>query len=283
MPASPSSSAQAARQALAARLRDLRLDAELTVRELAHRAGWSHSKVSRIENARTGPAPEDVRIWARECHADGRAEELVAALRAVDGMWIEWSRMERRGLQKAQESVRPLYDRTRAHRVYDSWLVPGLLQTMGYTTVILHATRRRRGLIDDVEAAVAERMDRQHVLYDSRHTFVFLLEEAVLRAGIGGREVMREQLRHLLTVGFLPNVSLGIVPMQPDRSAMRPVEDFWIFDNAQVAVELVSGYLTITQPSEIKMYVQAFQELGALAVFGDSARSLIHRAITVLG
>ncbi|MXM68700.1 helix-turn-helix domain-containing protein [Streptomyces sp. HUCO-GS316] len=282
MPASPSSSADAARLALAARLRDLRLDAELTGRELAARAGWSHSKVSRIENARTAPAPDDIREWARTCGANGQAEELVAALRAVEGMWIEWRRMERTGLRKAQEFVRPLYERTRAHRVYDSWLVPGLLQTMGYTSVILHATRRRRGLIDDVETAVAERMDRQHVLYEGRRTFAFLLEEAVLRAGIGGREVMVEQLRHLLTVGFLPNVSLGIVPMQPDRSAMRPVEDFWIFDTAQVAVELVSGYLTITQLHEIEMYGQVFRELGTLAVYGDQARARIREAIAVL-
>ena len=253
------------------------------MRELATRAGWSHSKVSRIENTRTAPAPEDMRAWAAACGAEGQTEELVAALRAVEGMWIEWQRMERTGLKAAQESVRPLYERTRAHRVYDSWLVPGLLQTMAYTTVILHSTRRRRGLIDDVDAAVAERMDRQHVLYEGRHTFAFVLEEAVLRAGIGGREVMREQLRHLLTVGFLPTVSLGIVPMQPDRSAMRPVEDFWIFDTAQVAVELVSGYLTITQPREIDMYVQAFRELGALAVYGEKARALIHEAIAVLG
>lgn len=283
MSASPSSSAQAARQALCARLRDLRLDAELTVRELALRTGWSHSKVSRIENSRTAPAPEDVRAWARACAVEDQAGELVAALRAVEGMWIAWHRMERTGLRAAQQSVRPLYERTRAFRTYDCWLVPGLLQTLGYTTVILHATRKRRGLVDDVEAAVAERMERQHVLYEGRHTFAFLLEEAVLRAGIGGREVMREQLRHLLAVGFLPSVSLGIVPMQPDRSAMRPVEDFWIFDNVQVAVELVSGYLTITQPREIDMYIQVFHELGKLAVYGDKARALIHEAIAALG
>lgn len=283
MSASPSSSAQAARQALAARLRDLRLDAELTVRGLADTAGWSHSKVSRIENGRTGPSPEDVRTWARVCAVEEQTDDLVAALRAAEGMWVEWSRMERAGLKAAQESVRPLYERTRAHRVYDAWLVPGLLQTMAYTRAILHATRRRRRLLDDVDAAVAERMDRQHVLYDSRRTFAFVLEEAVLRNGIGGREVMREQLRHLLTVGFLPNVSLGIVPMQPDRSVQRPVEDFWIFDSSQVAVELVSGYLTITQPRELAMYVQVFQELAHLAVHGDNARALIHEAITALG
>lgn len=282
MPASPSSSALAARKALAARLRDLRLDAELTVRELADRAGWSHSKVSRIENTRTAPAPDDVRTWARVCEAGEQAADLVAALRAVEGMWIEWRRMERTGLRKAQESVRPLYERTRAFRSYDSWLVPGLLQTMAYTRTVLDATRKRRGLVDDVDAAVAERMDRQHILYSGRHTFAFVLEEAVLRAGMGGREVMREQLRHLLTVGFLPNVSLGIVPMQAAREAMRPVEGFWVFDTSQVAVELVSGYLTITQPDEIEMYSQVFQELGRLAVYGERARELIHRAIATL-
>ncbi|GAB2823265.1 helix-turn-helix domain-containing protein [Streptomyces daliensis] len=283
MTASPSSSAQAAREALAARLRDLRVDAELTVRELASRAGWSHSKVSRIENARTAPSPDDIRAWARVCGAEDQVADLTEALHAVEGMWIEWRRMERTGLKKAQESVRPLYERTRAFRAYDSWLVPGLLQTRGYTTAVLHATRRRRGLVDDVDAAVAERMDRQHVLYEGRHTFAFVIEEAVLRAGIGGREVMREQLRHLLMVGFLPSVSLGIVPMQPDRSAMRPVEGFWIFDRAQVAVELVSGYLTVTQPREIEMYAQVFNELGALAVHGEGARGLVHEAISALG
>ncbi|MGH3588591.1 MAG: helix-turn-helix domain-containing protein [Pseudonocardia sp.] len=283
MPASPSSSAQAAREALAARLRDLRLDAELTVRELAERCGWSHSKVSRVENARTAPSPADLRAWAHVCGAEGEVEDLTAALRAVEGMWVEWRRMERTGLKAAQESVRPLYERTRHFRAYDSWLVPGLLQTMGYTTAILHAVRRRRGLVDDVDAAVVERMDRQHVLYEGRHTFAFVLEESVLRAGIGGRETMREQLRHLLTVGFLPSVSLGIVPMQPAREAMRPVEGFWVFDNAQVAVELVSGYLTITRPHEIEMYAKVFHDLGQLAVYGDRARALIRSAIDALG
>lgn len=283
MPASPSSSAQAAREALAARLRDLRLDAELTVRELAARTGWSASKASRIENCRTAPSPDDVRTWARACNAEQQAEDLVAALRTAEGMWVDWRRMERSGLKQAQESVRPVYQQARHFRTYSSWLVPGLLQTMSYTTAVLHAVRKRRGLIDDVEAAVAERMDRQHVLYEGRRTFVFLIEEFVLRSGIGGRNVMVEQLRHLLTVGFLPNVGLGIVPMQPDRSAMRPVEGFWIFDNSRVSVELVSGYLTVTQPREIEMYAKVFHELRSLAVYGDRARALIHEAIKTLG
>jgi transcriptional regulator with XRE-family HTH domain len=283
MSGSSSSSAQAARQALAARLRDLRLDAELTVRELADRANWSHSKVSRIENGRTTPAPADLRIWTALCGAVDQADDLTSALRAVEGMWVDWRRMERAGLRAAQESVRPLYERTRVFRIYDAWLVHGLLQTPAYTTALLHSVRHRRGLpIDDVAAAVAERVARQQLLRSQR-TFAFIVEEAVLYAGIGGTEAMRDQLWRLLAVAVQPNVSFGIIPRQPDRSAMRPVEDFMLFGQEQVAVELVSGYLTITQPREIAMYERVFQELHHLAVYGEAARVLIREAIVALG
>lgn len=283
MPSSPSSSAQAARQALAARLRDLRLDAELTVRQLADRAGWSHSKVSRIETGRTSPGAADLRAWAAVCGAEDQADDLTAALRTAEGMWVDWRRMERAGLRAAQESVRPLYERTHAIRAYDSWLIHGLLQTPAYTAAVLHAVRRRRGLpVDDVDDAVAERMARQHILH-SRRTFAFVVEESVLRSGIGGAEVMREQLWHLITAGTLPSVSLGVVPAQPDRAVQRPVEDFMIFDRSQVAVELVSGYLTIMEQREIEMYEDVFRELHHLAVYGERARDLIRQAIVTLG
>lgn len=57
-----------------------------------------------------------------------------------------------------------------------------------------------------------------------------------------------------------------------------PVEGFWIFDAAQVNVELISGHLTITQPSEVKAYVDAFATLDDMAVYGDRAQALITRA-----
>src|SRR5438270_382096 len=104
-------------------------------------------------------------------------------------------------------------------------------------------------------------------------------QEAALRAGIGGAEMMAGQLGHLITVASLPNVSLGILPDRADRDAAWPVESFWIFDDEQVAVELVSGYLTVTQPREIAMYAQVFAELAELAVYGAAARSLIMAAI----
>lgn len=58
---------------------------------------------------------------------------------------------------------------------------------------------------------------------------------------------------------------------------------FWIYDVARVNVELISGYLTITQPSEVAMYAETFTELAALAVHGAPARALITSALDALG
>ena len=68
-----------------------------------------------------------------------------------------------------------------------------------------------------------------------------------------------------------------------ERDAIWPVEDFWVFDERQVNVELVSGWLTLTQPREIATYAKTFSDLSDLAVRGAKARALITAAIDALG
>ncbi|WP_336047661.1 helix-turn-helix domain-containing protein [Streptomyces sp. CA2R101] len=274
MSVSPSSSVQAARQVLADRLRELCQDAGLEGKQLAAACGWHPSKVSRIATAKTSPSADDILAWCQACSAEEQTQDLIASLRAVEGMWIDWRRMERTGLKRAQEERLPLFQRTRWFRCYASWLVPGLLQTSGYTEDVLRAVQRRRVAIDDVADAVAVRMDRQRVLYDGQKRFAFLIEESVLHNGLGSAETQLEQLERLMKVGTLPNVSLGVIPAGTGRTRM-PVEGFWIFDKSQANVELVSGYLTLTQPSEVGAYADTFTMLAALAAYGAKARGLI--------
>jgi hypothetical protein len=42
----------------------------------------------------------------------------------------------------------------------------------------------------------------------------FVIDEAALRRPIGGRQVMRAQLKHLLEAGTLPNVTIQVVPFR---------------------------------------------------------------------
>ncbi|MCF2531768.1 helix-turn-helix domain-containing protein [Yinghuangia soli] len=277
-----SSSVAEARRALAQRLREIRLDAGLTARALAGAAGWHESKCSRLEHGRTPPSDADLRAWTRYCGVPGLAPDLIAAARGIDGMYVEWRRMERAGLRHAQESVVPLWERTRQFRIYSSWLIPGPVQTPAYIRALLTALRDRRQLADDIDAAVEVRVAKQALLHGPRQ-FAVLLEESALRVRIGGAETMAGQLGHLLAVASLPSVSLGIIPAAADRSALWPTETFFMFDSEQVAVELVSAHLTVTQPREIRMYEDVFAALAELAVYGADARALITAAITALG
>ncbi|MFI5711797.1 helix-turn-helix domain-containing protein [Kribbella sp. NPDC051620] len=278
----PYSGAQQARRDLGARLGEIRRTSGLTGRALAARCGWHESKVSRIEAGKTAPSAEDLRVWADECGAVEQTADLIASMETIEGMFVEWRRMEKTGLKRSQESVLPLWERTRRFRTYSPWLVPGAVQTASYTRAVLRSFMERRNLPDDVEEAVKVRTDRLRLLHEGGHTFAVLIEESVLRNVIGSADAMAGQLGHLLTIGELPSVSLGILPMGIVRNAIWPVEDFWIFDDAQVSVELISGYLTITQPSEVAMYADAFARLNELAVFGAPARRLITAAIDAL-
>jgi transcriptional regulator with XRE-family HTH domain len=277
-----SSSAWQARQALGARLGELRKDAGLTGRALAQLCGWHEAKVSRIEHARTAPSAADIRLWCQNCRASAETDNLLASMRSVADMFVEWRRMERTGLKRAQEAVLPLWERTRIFRAYSGWLIPGVVQTPAYTKAILRAIAARRGLPDDTDEAAAVRADRLRLLREGDHRFFVVIEESLLRTVIGGADVMAGQLGHLITVASLPSVSIGIIPMGLDRDVIWPVEDFWIFDERQVNVELVSGWLTLTQPREINMYAKAFSDLSDLAVRGAKARALITKAIDAL-
>ncbi|WP_055570138.1 helix-turn-helix domain-containing protein [Streptomyces atriruber] len=277
MSQSSSSNVQQARQLLADRLRELVKDSGLEGREVAARCGWAPSKVSRIATGRQKPSEDDIRAWCQACDAEDQAADLVASLRAVEGMWLTWRRLERAGLRQSQEERLPLYQRTRRFRSYSSWVLPGLLQTHQYTEDVLRTIQQQRVTLDDVADAVAARMDRQRVVHEGQRLFAFLIEEPALRNTLSNAETQDEQLEHLLSVSRLPNVSLGVVPMGQERRQL-PVENFWIYDHAQVNVELVSGYLTLTQPSEIKAYADTFATLADMAVHGPRARALIIKA-----
>ncbi|MFD7554674.1 helix-turn-helix domain-containing protein [Streptomyces sp. NPDC059835] len=278
---SASSSVQAARKILADRLREIARDSGLDGKDLAAACGWHPSKVSRIQTTRTAPSEDDIRAWCRACGCEEQTADLIASLRDVEGMWIEWRRMERTGLKKAQESVLPVFERTRRFRCYTPNSAPGLLQTEEYTETTLYAVHRRRGTVDDVADAVAVRMERQRVLHEEK-TFAFLVEQTALCNGLGGPEVQAGQLERMMSVLAVPNISLGVIPERTDRTRM-PVEGFWIFDADRVNVELVSGYLTLTQPTEVRAYEETFAQLSQLAVYGNRARSMIRSALESIG
>jgi transcriptional regulator with XRE-family HTH domain len=130
--ASPSSSAQGAREALAVRLQHLRKDAGLTGKELSARCGWHPAKTTRIQKGAALPSDADIRAWCMACGADDQADDLIATARAVDSMYLEWRRLHRNGMRQVQEDWYALHEQTRHCRVYLSNVPPGFLQTLAF-------------------------------------------------------------------------------------------------------------------------------------------------------
>ncbi|MBH1933473.1 helix-turn-helix domain-containing protein [Streptomyces sp. AV19] len=277
----PSSAVQAAREALAERLVDLRRNAGLQAREVAALCGWHKSKVSRLENARTPPSDDDIRRWCRACGAEEHLDDLIAATRSAESMYVEWKRLQRSGLRQLQEEIAPLFDRTRLFRVYCAHPVPGLLQTHGYAAAMLKMYGAFHGTKPDFEEAAAARVHRSRVIHGPGRRAVLLVEEAALYHQVGSPSVMAGQLGYLLEVMSLPSVSLGVIPFRGERD-MWAVETFGVYDDRQVGVELLTARVTVTSPSEVRMYLRAFERLRHMAVYGLEARSRITAAIDAL-
>ncbi|MFD9583039.1 transcriptional regulator, partial [Streptomyces griseus] len=70
--------------------------------------------------------------------------------------------------------------------------------------------------------------------------------------------------------------------MATRERTLWPQETFHLYDDTLVSVELLSAQVNITQPSEIGLYLKAFEQLRGMAVYGAEARALIVKAIDAL-
>lgn len=265
---------QHARQALGARLREVRTNAQLTGRALADVCGWHFSKISKIENGVQAPSEEDIQAWCRACGAEQEAPDLVATAQAIESMYVEWRRALRSGMKHSQKARLPLYERTALFRIYEPGIMPGLFQTAEYASTVIARGIEVNQLPNDHDEALAARLERQQVLHVGDRRFLVVLEEQALRTRVGSANIMLGQLGHLLYLMSLPRVSVGIIPSMRERKVWTSA-GFWIFDQHTVHVETPTAELTITQRGEIATFEKRFAMLQESAMYGHDARAVI--------
>lgn len=246
------SSVHQIREALGQRLRDLRKDANLTGAELASRAGWGGSKVSKIEHGRQTPSEDDIRDWCRLTGAVDEVPDLVAIVRNIESMYLDVRRMLKTGTRRRQQEFRDLEAKANLLRWYEPVLIPGLLHTAEYAAAVIRRVIDFYRIPNDLDQGLAARLERQEVLYRADHRFHFIVAQQALRTVVGGPEVMAGQLDRLLAVTSLPRVIFGVIPANAEYRV--PTNQFVIFDDQAVNVETVSAELVVTQPLEISLY-----------------------------
>jgi transcriptional regulator with XRE-family HTH domain len=267
-----------ARITLGHRLRELRSAANLSGRQLAELLSWPASKISKLENGRQTPSDDDIRAWTRATGSEAETEALLASLHTLEIQHAEWRRILHAGLRPRQNELADLDQRTKLFRVFESTVIPGLLQTAEYARIRFAEGIRVFNLTNDINEAVQGRIQRQEILYRPDKRFHFVLTEAALRIRLCPPEIMLGQLDRLISLSALPNVKLGVIGFQT-QYATSPWHGFWMYDTDRVLVETYSAALTLAQPPEIGLYARVFDELAAVASYGRAARAIINGVI----
>ena len=252
----------------------MRRAAGLSGARLAADLGWAPSKVSKIENGNQTPSADDIRAWAAECGHPEAADELLDMLADVQTVHRRWKqRLRRSGLAAVQEDHDRLAREALRSRSAETLIVPGLLQTAGYAQDVLTRLWQGRSA-QEIGEAVAARMRRQGILYDTGKAFEFVFTEAALRTLFCPAPVMAGQLDRLLSIG-LPNVTMGIIPMGAELDTVF-LHGFLLLDNTAIVETYDEEYEAGEEESAA--YGKIFGRLMAEAVTGDGARRLITAA-----
>lgn len=273
--------ASADRRRLAAALRELRVQSGLSTYELALRLGWSQSKVSKMERGSTTADPVDVAAWTSALGTEPDvAANLATQAELAANQMRSWQAVHGRGLASRQREIAEMNAAMVRHREFAPDVVPGLLQTPPYAARVLDlADVSGRG---GVAEAVAERVNRQALLFDSSRRFEFVLTEGALRYRVGPRDLMRGQAEKIISVMTLPNVSVSVIPFTATPAALF-VSGFVIYDipgDPVVLVEILSRELQLRTSWDMQLYEETFGRLKASALTGEPAEALIRDAMS---
>lgn len=249
--------------------------------EVAAALGWSESKLSRIETARTGISDADLERLLR---AYGSAAVDRSRLRelARRGRARVWWAPYRSSVAEPYDEYVALEAEALLMSEWEEQVVPGLLQTDEYA----HAVIEVGADVHDPETILrrtALRMARQSVLTrDPPPRLCVVLDESALHREVGGRAVLRRQLHRLHDASHRPHVELRILPFAAGAHAALG-ESFVIFefgagDRAPVvhSEDLVGGQLR-TKSSDVRVYQDAFVDLRGRALSVAETRELIAR------
>lgn len=254
---------------LATALRDARRATGLTGERLAARCGISQSKISKIETGKVLATITDVeRILNALGTSQGRTAELMALARLANTEFQSVRTSLKRGLHQKQRELAALEADTLHIRFFLPLMITGLLQTPEY------ARASMANFPGDHPQAIAKRLDRQAALYNLAKRFTFILTEAAVRWQLCEPQVMAVQMGRLSSLTELPNIRLGIIPLDsyvPDG----PLNTFTIYDERIATAETFGGVIMMRDPRDIVYHMELFAFFERYAVTGDEVRALL--------
>ncbi len=261
----PGSGPTVLRILLGSQLRRLREAKGITREEAGYKIRASGSKISRMELGRVSFKERDV-VDLLEMYGVDEAEQasLVALAKEANspGWWHkygdvlpEWFQVYV-GLEEAASLI----------RLYEVQFIPGLLQSAEYARAVI-SLGLPGAAPEEIERRVSLRLARQELLTKTGGPRLWaVVDEAALRRPIGGREVMRAQLRQLIECAREPNITLQVVPFRSGGHAAEggafTIMRFPEVDLPDVVyLEQLTSALYLDKREDVEKYTEVMERL----------------------
>jgi hypothetical protein len=252
-------------------------------------AGWqiraSESKVSRMELGRVGFKERDVSDLL-ELYGMADAEErfrLMELARAANnpGWWSRYGDVMPSwftnyvGLEVAATLI----------RTYEVMFVPGLLQTQDYARAVVQLGQSYQP-DEEIEQRVSLRANRQQILTRANPARLWVvIDESVLHRPVGGEDIMRAQIEHLMMWSQQPNITLQVMPFSsvgyPGAGGAFSILRFPEGDLPDIVyIEHAASALYLDKLEEVDEYVAIMEGLTISAAPVSATEGLLKQALT---
>ncbi|EDY43612.1 xre family toxin-antitoxin system, antitoxin component [Streptomyces sp. SPB074] len=240
----------------------LRSERGMSQGKLAKAAYTTQAMISYVENAERVPSPELAQNLDTALETAGHFTRLypLVVRYAYPTWFLPFIELER--------------DAT-TMRVFEAQIIPGLLQTKDYARAMLSAVRP-----DNLSDLVAARMSRQE-LFEREVTprMWFIMDEQVLQRPIGGDDVWRAQLGHLLRRAESPRTLVQVIPRKVVAHAgLAGPFTLLTFEKEAPDVLYVDGFSqgrTALESREVADGAHAYDLLRAVALSPEDTAELI--------
>ncbi|MCI0686844.1 MAG: helix-turn-helix domain-containing protein [Sporichthyaceae bacterium] len=250
---------------LGAQLRSLREAAGITREDAGYTIRSSGSKISRMELGRFGFKERDVldllTLYGVTDEQERAALLALAREANTPGWWHQYGDV----LPSWFQVYVGLEGAATLIRTYEVQFVPGLLQTPDYTRAVARRAQPTMP-VEELERRVSVRMTRQRALSRPEPARLWaIVDEAVLRRSLGGREVMRTQLEHLIGCCKHPNITLQVMRFGGGYAAEGGAFSILRFAEADlpdvVYIEQLTGALYLDKRADVDQHLDAMDRL----------------------
>jgi transcriptional regulator with XRE-family HTH domain len=272
------------RMLVGAQLRRLRTEKGLSREEAGEAIRASEWKIHRLENGQVGFKERDMvdllGLYGVTDPADVADFVILAREANAPGWWQHYGDI----LPQWFRAYVDLESVARLIRTYEGQFIPGLLQTEDYMRAVIVGARLDDSS-DEVDRRIRLRLARQTLLTRQGAPRLWaVVDEAALRRPVGGRNVMRGQLEHLIDATKLPNVTLQVLPFGAGaHPAMVGAFSVLRFADRElpdvVYVEHLTSALYLNKRDEVDQYLHVMESISVGAAAPDQTVELLSRIL----